>query len=333
VVPSLYFVLDRSGSMSNLLSATDRAPKTFYDSDGKPFQDVPTAHTRFQGVRSTMLQMVASVGTHARVGATMFPVDDATCQPGGEVTPLAPNDATSGSLGLVGQALARATSKVPAGTAPVAETLRALLPKLSDLPKPASVILVTDGLPSCNASAECNPDDCLYHACAPQPASDTISDAGSDPKQAGPPNCCDPTYGPHAAEMCPDREPTKVAVRALHDAGVPTFVIAVNIDDAFFDQLARAGGTDVPYLVKQIDEMAAAFADIQHRTAVCEVAAERAPANPDQVTLVVGGHKVPFGSDDGWTWADPSTIRLNGPACTDMLARAAGALSAYEHCD
>ncbi len=134
--PNLYFVLDRSSSM--------------------------TIDNKWATIIKVLGQLVIDLGPRANLGAAVFPdpggpsPDD--CTTGIEVFATRRGDSPAGQAGPTAIALLTELGHISAaGGTPTAATLQALAPHIESLPGTTYVILATDGGPNCNASATCAP--------------------------------------------------------------------------------------------------------------------------------------------------------------------------------
>jgi hypothetical protein len=134
--PTIYFVLDRSGSMS--------------------------IGDKWTQVRMTVANVMRSLGPRANFGATAFPGSTGdTCAPGEEVLPLTPGDPpSSGADGPAVQKLIAATAYRPSGGTPTGATLVGVNQRIASASGKAYVILATDGAPNCNPGASCSSAEC-----------------------------------------------------------------------------------------------------------------------------------------------------------------------------
>jgi hypothetical protein len=295
--PTLYFVLDRSGSMND---------------DGK-----------WNTVRSVIGSLAVSLGQRARFGAAVFPdpaQDD--CVPGGPVWPMegvAPlqGDGTLNTPGPRDISLIGTLSGISAsGGTPTASTLSALLPKLQKWGGKTYVVLATDGGPNCDANAVCTAAMCTYNI---------EGDVGCTPTG---PDCCGPT-GVGGPLACLDAQPTIDAVTAFTTAGIPVYVIGVPGSEPYatlLDQLAMAGGTargSEPqyYAVTTYDEQAlsSAMSKIAAKvTGSCTLTLDAVPPAPDEVNVFFDGTAIAQTGPNGWTLSG-ETVTILGTSCQAIL--------------
>lgn len=293
VPPTLYFVLDRSGSMSD--------------------------NNKWQSVRRALLDLVISLGPRAQFGAAVFPNPNSldSCAPGIEVFAPLRGDSPAGTLGPVGNAFLRSFKDIlAAGGTPTAATLQALLPRVTSLPGVVYVILATDGGPNCNAAAQCDAGECTFNI-----------EAYPGCPAGGPPNCCGPGSA-GSAEDCLDGDPTTQTVGALADAGIPVYVMGIPGSAPYanlLDELAQAGGTarsvePLYYAVGSADQGAleqALSAIAATVTGTCTLTLNSAP-NPTLVNVFFDEQPIVQSGADGWT-LDGSVVTVLGASCQAIL--------------
>jgi len=281
--PNLYFIIDRSGSMSEVV-------------DGQQ---------KYAAVADAAVKLVRSLGARAKIGAAVFPaaLGAEPCAPGEEVFPttlgdIGPRNACEGD-GPATRAFSRSISLPsrvdPRGSTPTAATLTALTPGLSALGGKTAVILATDGGPNCNAAARCTAVSCIPNIEGACPATR---------------NCCDAeTYGPQA---CLDAEPTRAAVAELRRRGVLTYVVGVPGSAPYrtlLGDLAEAGGTaraggSAYYEVERVSELDAVLGAIGDSvTVACDLLLSETPPARGRVNVYLDQRLVPYGTADGWQWA------------------------------
>jgi hypothetical protein len=287
--PNLYFVIDRSGSMGEIVEGL----------------------VKYDAVAIAAVGLVRSLGSKVKVGATVFPghqVDsDHPCAVGEEVFSSTLGDAARGGScdpdGPVTRAFSGAISipgnGPPIGATPTAATLAALLPNLSALPGRTAIVLATDGGPNCNAGATCNASKCIPNIeHAPQCSPDV--------------NCCDVSlFGPEAPTACLDDEATRSAVRALYDHGIKTYVVGVPGSSpyaALLDELALDGGTarlgsTAYYDVQHISDLGRVLDSIGASVILgCHLRLSEPPPDHGLVNVYFDSRILTYGSPDGWRW-------------------------------
>jgi hypothetical protein len=290
-LPNLYFVLDRSGSMSE--------------------------NNKWDTIRAVLADIVTKIGPRARFGAAVFP-DPASdnCTPGVEVMSLRQGDSPAGKPGPTRDALMQSTWIPAGGGTPTASTLSSLIPKLKGLPGKTFAILATDGGPNCNGAFTCTVDQCIPNI------ENTL---GCPP--GGPPNCC--TQLPDGPYACLDTAATTSAVASMASAGVPVYVVGVPGSGPYagvLDGLATAGGTARPgepryYAVDTPDQaaLAAALSKIAAKiTATCTLHLDNPPPDENKVNVFFDGKPVPQAGPDGWTLSG-KIVTLLGASCQKVL--------------
>lgn len=291
--PNIYFVLDRSGSMS--------------------------VDDKWDQVRVTLGHLMRAIGPRANFGATVFPgFADESCAAPSEIMSVRPGDPPSASSdGPTTRLLLSATSSAPYGGTPTSEALRSVLPRLQKLPGKTFVLLATDGAPNCNAQASCSADKCIAN----------IENVPGCPP-GGPPNCCDAASG--AAESCLDDGPANTALTALKSAGFLTYVVGIPGSGPYagiLDSFAVSGGTATGaaspkyYRVDASGEQAllAALKKIAAKIiATCEFKLKEPPKDPDAVNVYLDEAVVPADPTSGWK-IDGDTVTLVGDTCARVL--------------
>lgn len=287
--PTIYFVLDRSGSM--------RSPD------------------KWNQVRVTVGTIMRSLGPRARFGAAMFPAASATdaCLPGDEILSVRAGDPpSSGVDGPTTSALLAATRVTPSGGTPTGPTLERVRARLEGIAGQKFVVLATDGAPNCNPNAGCG-----YDRCQPN-----LEDMYGCPKE-GPRNCCEPPDG--LRENCTDAATTLTAIGALKSRGIPVYVVGLPGAAPYaslLDEMATMGGTALATSPKYFavgaaseDVMLAALKKVAAQiTGTCTFDLEEEPADASLVNVYMDDVVLPFEPDDGWTISG-KTVTLVGAAC------------------
>jgi hypothetical protein len=342
-VPNVYFVLDRSGSMSSPFDPTAQGKITSYDGEGQPYQAHAEELSSYKALRDATIELVAAIGSHAMIGAAVLPATEGTCGAGQEVFPLTRGDAAPADAGVLSQVtsqFARATSLLPLGYTPTAATLRALLPNLSPLSGPTSIVLATDGAPNCNPDARCAQEQCLLENGCSEDQSEKLKVPAPGPIRPPPPpplpsvNCCDPTVSPQGPLMCIDETPTLQVIRDLQAAGVRTYVIGVKSRGlhVLLDDMAASGGTDHAYDANSLADLTSALSDVRRRVLPCDVVIQGQAPPRDSVSLFWRSQELRRDDPNGWTWSGSSSIRLAGEACEAFLSDSPDRLRAYVDC-
>ena len=292
--PNIYFVLDRSGSMSE--------------------------DNKWGKVRQVVAQILRGLGPRANFGATLFPGfdDAASCAPAVVAMAITPGDPPGSTDGPTTRKLLTATQSAPGGGTPTAEALRGVLPILRSAKGKTFVILATDGGPNCNGAASCQASMC-------QPNIE-----GEQGCSLGGPSCCDPPNG--YRESCLDSGATISAVSALKAAGIPVYVVGLPGTSTpayanLLDELAVAGGTALQsspkyYKVSTSSDNAllTALKKIAAQiVATCEFKLTDTPAQADRVNVYLDEVVLPKDPVNGWKIEGP-TVTLLGDSCAKVLA-------------
>jgi hypothetical protein len=305
--PLLYFVLDRSGSMSGFL-------------DG-------TSTTKYSAAIGAVGSVLQRIGHRVRYGAVVYPAlegGDNSCIPGREVFAPTFGDALAtvpdGGRGpILRKFISRLAAFPPGGSTPTSATLAAVLPNSAALGEKISIVLLTDGAPNCNAEASCTSATCIPD----------IEHAPIDDKVCGVQlSCCDPKLlGADAGANCVDADASEAAVAALHESGIDTYVVGMPGSEVYANllgRLARAGGTARPtepayYAVSAADALTTALFEIGTGLAInCDIQLETPPADRDLVNLSFDGEVVALDAENGWDWTAEAALSIRGAAC-DLL--------------
>ena len=298
--PNLYFVLDLSASMSE--------------------------DNKWRTIVSAIANLVVDLGPRANIGATVFPDPRYVgCTAGLEVFPPTRGDSPAGHAGPVESAfLTQLGALTPNGGTPTAATLQALAPRLTALPGKTYVILATDGGPNCDLDANCDSSQCEIN----------IESSASGCTPDGSLNCCaDPNYGPDPQLSCLDADPTRAAVAAIAQEGIPVYVVGVPGSAPYaslLDDLAAAGGTSQAadagggtgyYAVNTADQAAfttAISAVAAKITGTCTLTLDNAPPDPTKVNVFVDEQVLAQDGPDGWTLSG-QTVTILGQTCQNIL--------------
>lgn len=286
--PTIYFVLDRSGSMA--------------------VQD------KWNSVRVTVGKIMRHLGPRANFGAAWFPAtsgDDA-CAPGSEIFPVRAGDPPSSTDGPSTKALLAATLTVPKGGTPTGATLALVKNRLSSLAGKTYVILATDGAPNCNKNAACGYNECQLN----------VEEAPGCPS-IGPKNCCEPPEG--YRENCNDSSATLGAIRSLTSTGTPVYVVGLPGAATYrslLDRMAVEGGTARATSPRYFaidaaseDAMLSALKQIAAQiTGTCTFDLKEAPSNPEHVNVYLDDVVLPYEPVNGWT-IDGNQVTLVGSSC------------------
>jgi hypothetical protein len=289
--PNIYFVIDRSGSM----------------------QEIVDGRMKYDAVATASVALVRRLGSQINVGAAVFPGPlvnpDDGCAAGDQVFPTRPGDPLStGACDIDGPATRAfsASISLPSGTLPIggtptAATLVRLLPTLSALPGRTVILLATDGGPNCNEAARCDASKCI-------PNIERYPSCTADV------NCCGPALG--GPGSCLDDVATLAAVDALARRGIRTYVVGIPGSAPYatlLDELARAGGTARPigdsgatyYDVDRLTELDDILAAIGSTVVLsCHLHLDTPPREMSLVNVYLDRQLVEYGAPDGWVWTN-----------------------------
>lgn len=289
--PNVYFVIDRSGSM----------------------QEVVDGRQKWDAVATSSVALVRRLGAQVNVGAAVFPGPqvnpDQGCGAGAEVFPTRPGDPLENAKcsidGEVTRAFSRSISlpsgSAPLGGTPTAATLKRLIPTLAALPGRTAVILATDGGPNCNESAMCDESKCIPNI---------EGAAGCTPGV----NCCSPALG--GPGSCLDDLATIGAVAELARRGIKTYVVGIPGTAPYatlLEELARTGGTTRPagssagyYEVERLTELDDILASIGSTVLLsCHIHLATPPREMSLVNVYLDRQLLEYGGPNGWVWTNP----------------------------
>jgi len=308
--PNLYFIVDRSGSMSDLLPGS--------------------ASSKYENARIAISVMLRAVGHRVNYGAAVFPAfsNPDGCATGSEIFPTEAGDpprfAARGQNGPVLQDLLdRLGRYAPTGGTPTAATLKALEPTIFGLGgKKSYLVLMTDGAPNCNVNLSCGVDQCI-----PNIEHESIGATSC----TAPVNCCDAKQvGEAGIGYCVDSDATVAAVTDFENAGIDTYVVGMPGSEqyaALLGRLALAGNTaragSTPYYaVSDTSELTDALKAIGAQVAIsCTLPLAAQPDDVGFVNVYFDGQAVPFDASDGWHWAaTENSIQIEGAACSTLSA-------------
>lgn len=291
--PNMYFVLDRSGSM--------------------------TQDNKWTQVRVVVGKIMRALGPRANFGAMIYPGNTTdACAPGVEVMSTRPGDPPSSTVdGPTTSTLLSKTNVLPTGGTPTSASLTAVLPIVQKLPGKTFVILATDGAPNCNALEACGYDKCMPN----------IEDVQGCPK-AGPTNCCAPPDG--FRENCLDSSGSVAAAASLESSDIPVYVIGLPGTSAYagvLDEIAVAGGTAGPaspkYFAVDASSEAAMLAALKKVAAkivaTCEFNLKEEPSDAKLVNVYLDDVVLPY--DPAATWKiEGKTVTLLGDTCAKVMS-------------
>lgn len=320
--PDLMLVVDRSGSMLQPLDPRD--PMCRGCTNACP----PGCLTRQRALLTAMDRFLSGDGAGARVGLTLYP-SNASCGGPSMASPPVPQSDDASVLAMNASAAAaqlRASSF--SGGTPTSLALRfaaADAPLTTDARREHLMLLVTDGLPNCNAM---NAATCMQ----PQACRCTIG-AGC--------------VGQNCTLGCLDRQASLDALTLAKSKDVSTFVLAFGADAAtvegvqLFNDLAIAGGRPLRCPQGGVSECGAGnacFADgtcarvfsnelaaglarvgdaVRQSRACRFVLAEPVALDPKLEARVNG--LVIMKAALGWQPEKPDVVRFFGPACELLL--------------
>jgi hypothetical protein len=304
-VPRLYFVLDRSGSMSEALPGQSRS--------------------KWQAAQTAVVTLLRAIGHRVEYGAATFPGSANSCDAGRQLMPFTRGDAPNPTSNRNGPNLQHLVDRLsliePDGGTPVAATLAALRPVLEGSSSRTYVILATDGAPNCNPDATCG-----AAACIPD-----IEGAFFEGMPCGVEfSCCDPAFiGKGAGGNCVDDDAAFAEVTALAEAGIPTYIVGMPGAGAFeqlLDRLAVAGGTaregdQEPryFAVEDETELGEALLQIGAGVAIdCDLTLSEVPEDASLVNVYYDGEVVAYDPENGWEWDGDSALSLRGAACDEL---------------
>ena len=240
-------VFDRSGSLWLPIDST--VPACRLDGGagtcGQNADDCPVACvTRDRAIKSAMNTFLTNSGTVARLGMITFPSTSNECAPGTVRVdiPTLSDDATLNAKAAQINAILAASS--PAGGTPTSASLALLAsyPGLQDPNILNTYVLVTDGVPNCNAA---NPND----ACNPYPnpacQCTIVSSGGGDACCPYPPP--NPQPNPYRRLGCLDQDTTVGTMANLRTSRtIRGFVLGVGDETlgngTTLNAMAEAGG-------------------------------------------------------------------------------------------
>jgi len=313
--PQMLIVMDKSGSM------TDQ-PKGF---------DVSI----WNGVKAALKTSLEAVKGRVSFGLELFPFpDDAShpipidCTDNCCEMPKTPdiNVPIEDGTTAVPKILAALDATSPGGGTPTAVALHRAYEYFTTgagaaLSGEKFVMLATDGGPNCNTSLKCDATSCSTNL---------------EGHCTGTLNCC-ANYG----QACVDDAATTAELKALHDAGIGTFVVGIPGSEAYshyLDGFATTGGEPNPKAPPSYYRVDAAsgvmgltgvFSDITTQlVTACELDLDMPPVDPKQVNVAIDCNVVPSGGDgpDGWRLdvsSDPAKILLEGTLCRYMQTQGA----------
>ena len=302
--PNLYFVLDRSGSMTEPIDSVGGSDK-------------------YTSARQAIFDVLKAIGHRVSYGATVFPAFGDGCGSGQQVFETQPGDpasyAQAGDVGPVLFELNKVLAQLfPEGGTPTSAALAAVRPTLLALPGKTVVVLLTDGAPNCNALAICDAAHCMLNM-----AGATVGGKDCDDSF----NCCDPANVPGGPLQCLDTPASVDSLAVLAAASIPTYVLGMPGSGPFaaaLDLMAEAGGTALSgsqkyYRVDDTEQLADAVRQIGTGVAIsCTVDLAETPPDASLVNVYLDTSLVKQDEKNGWSWVDEDTLELHGAACDTL---------------
>lgn len=216
--PDVMLVVDRSGSMQQSLNPMDPQCR------GCTTNCPPGCQTRSQALLTSMERFLSTSGTLGRFGLVLFP-SNASCGAPSVVSPPIPMSDDSSVLAMnASAAVTQLRSTSFSGGTPTSLALKFAAADSAftiDTRREHFMVLVSDGVPNCNAS---NPATCM----TPQTCQCTIA------------NCA----GQNCVIGCLDRQAALDALTFAKLKDISTFVVGFGPDATteVFNALAVAGG-------------------------------------------------------------------------------------------
>ena len=210
------------------------------------------------------------------------------------------------SINISGPACAPGRIAVPTGAANAGAIEQVLQNTFPQGGTPTSGTL--EGLLSSYAQVPINPDE------VPQPKYLLLVTDGQPTCPAGQGSTPNPE----------DIAASNLAIDALTNAGVKTYVIGYDTSGVGNEELARVlddfaarGGTgDTQH--RPVEDEASLIEELRSilgEVASCSLLLDAAPASPEYVRVTLDSQQVNLNDDDGWRLVDGSTVELVGQAC------------------
>lgn len=308
----ILLALDKSGSMKSQ-DSNDSVWGCANDNSGNGYNPaLPCKWNTLKGLIIDSGGFLDSTKASARHGLAIFPHPDTSadaCRSGLVDVPVA------GTPGASADAIkAKLATYAPGGGTPSADMLRTIANEATMGEEPSTkryVVLVTDGLPNCNATiAACG-------AC---------TNAGGDPSTF----CGD-------KRNCLDDQNLVTAVKQLKAKNIDTFVIGFG--GAFVSDVAKntlnaaalaggqpASGTTTFYQAGSADDLKAILKHVEQVIQQCNFSLDSAPQKADLLEVTVSD-KNAAGADTvlvrgtDWDYNDPvamNTVKVVGTWCTTL---------------
>jgi hypothetical protein len=277
--PTLYFVIDRSGSMAQ---------------NGK-----------WSAVRGALAGLVTRLGARAKVGVALFPDELGDgCGAGAEA--LAPR------TGVTPNDIYAATSHDPQGGTPLHATLQALAPRLTaSRDEQLAVVVVTDGGPNCDSTLTCTAARCTENIDAIQGCPPEGPSCCDDNGIAGPQGCLDDQGSARAVAALfgqnvrtfvlgvPGSEPYAATLDALAVAGG-----TARASTPRYYPVGDADGAALGQALEAIVQASETGCDLDLASWV----------DATRASVSLAGVPYPLDATDGWTISD-RRLTLHGAAC------------------
>ncbi len=297
--PSVMFILDRSGSMGDLLGRTGSG-------------------TRWQILSRALSTALPAVDTTMNIGALLFPGVGNTnqCSAPGTVD-LAP------TLGHVGPLLALMRKSPPNGGTPTADAVDVTAKFLLGVraAKGArAMVLATDGEPNCNSALD--------------PRTCTCVESRGGGCQGRAQRCLDDARTIDRITSY-DTQGLPTYVIGLQDTGNASFV---SVLDAMAKAGGRPqlGGAHQYYSANSEAELTAALVTIRDQVGACTFLTSSVPDARGTIEVTLNGVVIPYDptATNGWAWTNEPNgeIAFYGAACAAATSVGTRALDAIITC-
>jgi hypothetical protein len=302
---NMLLLIDKSGSMTDSLGDGDK----------------------WTAMKSALAASLGRVASEMNFGLELFPYSlsltipeddcgtDCFDLPDGDAAVVVP---VGPGTDVVGEISVELEATKPGGGTPTAKALRSALEYFTHgagagLPGNNYVLLATDGGPNGNASLMCEAATCTTNL-------DGNCDNG---------NCCGQTV---TRDQCLDDVDVLDALTALHDAGIPTFVVGLPGTDqyaVYLNHFAEAGGVpnsgDTKYYAVAQSQGVQGLTDVFNTITTqlvrsCDIPLNGPPTKTSLLNVAIDCTVIaPMSSDgSGWHLDDPSApteVILEGPVC------------------
>ncbi|MEO6419546.1 MAG: vWA domain-containing protein [Polyangiaceae bacterium] len=299
-IPTVMFVIDRSGSMAEGLSSG--------------------TISRWEILTNAFSETLPPVDATMQIGALLYPTGTTGRGPLTCAVPSAVN--LPAAAGNVTPLLDLLHDNTPGGGTPTADALdvaaNALLGTRAAR-SARSIVLATDGAPNCNAALDTRTCRCAQPGMGCQNrAQQCLDDTRTTDRIASYQAKGLPTY-----------------VIGILNSGDTDFVDVLNaMADA--GGRPRTDASQRYYQASSAPEFNAALVAIRDQVGVCTYLTTSVPDGNGTITVTLGGVAVPYdpSGKQGWTWGDKDNgeIILGGAACTKAAMSGALTPSAEVHC-